>query len=189
MVANVHKATEGTGEFTGNKIADKIVKPNRNPRNFKEINISPGKREKIFDELRQVLWKMEQYKISKFINNSSVLKFVSGKWIEVNDLSRSQYSVNKNIKFNPKKTVGGRGEVILTPLRFLENIIFIEIVKPWFFVILNIIITHIFPENVTEILQVVGKIWRFSSSIVFFFSHFTYFWMFPFYKETDDISI
>ena len=189
MVANVHKATEGTGEFTGNKIADKIVKPNRNPRNFKEINISPGKREKIFDELRQVLWKMEQYKISKFINNSSVLKFVSGKWIEVNDLSRSQYSVNKNIKFNPKKTVGGRREVILTPLRFLENIIFIEIVKPWFFVILNIIITHIFPENVTEILQVVGKIWRFSSSIVFFFSHFTYFWIFPFYKETDDISI
>ena len=55
MVANVHKATEATGEFTGNKIADKIVKPNRNPRNFKEINISPRKREEIFDELRQVL--------------------------------------------------------------------------------------------------------------------------------------
>ena len=56
---------------------------------------------------------MEQYKISKFINNSSVLKFVSSKWIEVNDLSRGQYSVNNNIKFNPKKTVwggGGRGE-------------------------------------------------------------------------------
>ena len=52
---------------------------------------------------------MEQYKISKFINNSSVLKFVSSKWIEVNDLSRGQYSVNNNIKFNPKKTVGGGG--------------------------------------------------------------------------------
>ena len=45
---------------------------------------------------------MEHYKISKLLNDSSVLKFVTKKWIEVNDLSSGLYSVNKNIKFNVK---------------------------------------------------------------------------------------
>ena len=40
---------------------------------------------------------MKNYKISKFRNDSAVSKFVTRKWIEVNDLSDSQYSVNKNI--------------------------------------------------------------------------------------------
>ena len=40
---------------------------------------------------------MKNYKISKFRNDSAVSKFVTRKWIEVNDLSGSQYSVNKNI--------------------------------------------------------------------------------------------
>ena len=44
----VHKAT---GEFIGNKIDDKVVKPNlafdENLRNVEEIIISPDKREKI----------------------------------------------------------------------------------------------------------------------------------------------
>ena len=38
---------------------------------------------------------MEDYKISDLLINSSV-----SKWIEVNDLSSAQYSVNKNIRFN-----------------------------------------------------------------------------------------
>ena len=42
---------------------------------------------------------MEHYKIFKLLNNPTVLKFVTKKWIEVNDLSSSQYYVNKNIKF------------------------------------------------------------------------------------------
>ena len=42
---------------------------------------------------------MEHYKISKLLNNSTVFKFVKKKWIEVNDLLSSQYSVNKNIRF------------------------------------------------------------------------------------------
>ena len=42
---------------------------------------------------------MEQYKISKLLNSSSVSKFVTEKWVEVNDLSSSQYSINKNIRF------------------------------------------------------------------------------------------
>ena len=42
---------------------------------------------------------MEHYKISKLFNDSTVSKFVTSKWIEVNDLSVGQYSVNKNIRF------------------------------------------------------------------------------------------
>ena len=40
---------------------------------------------------------MEQYKISKQLNDSTVSKFVTMKWVKVNDLSSGQYSVNKNI--------------------------------------------------------------------------------------------
>ena len=32
----VHKAAKATGEFSGNKIAEKIVKPNENSRNVKK---------------------------------------------------------------------------------------------------------------------------------------------------------
>ena len=42
---------------------------------------------------------MEHYKICKLLNKSTVLKIVTKKWLEVNDLSSSQYSFNKNIKF------------------------------------------------------------------------------------------
>ena len=42
---------------------------------------------------------MRNYKISKLLNDSTVSKFVTKKWIEVNDLSSDQYSVNKNIRF------------------------------------------------------------------------------------------
>ena len=42
---------------------------------------------------------MEHYKISKLLNDSTVSKFVTKKWVEVNDLSGGQYSVNKNRRF------------------------------------------------------------------------------------------
>ena len=42
---------------------------------------------------------MEHYKISKLLNDSTVSKFMTRKWIEVNDLSKGQYSANKNIRF------------------------------------------------------------------------------------------
>ena len=42
---------------------------------------------------------MEHYKISTLLKDSTVSKFVTKKWIEVNDLSSGQYSVNKNIRF------------------------------------------------------------------------------------------
>ena len=42
---------------------------------------------------------MEHHKISKLLNNSVVLIFVTRKWIKINGLSYGQYSPNKNIKF------------------------------------------------------------------------------------------
>ena len=35
----------------------------------------------------------------KLLNDSTVSKFATGKWIEVNDLSGVQYSANKNTRF------------------------------------------------------------------------------------------
>ena len=66
-----------------------------NSRNVEEIVIPPEKRQEILNNLGQILY----YKIHKLVNNSTVSKFVTRKWIEVNDLSGSQYSVNKNIRF------------------------------------------------------------------------------------------
>ena len=42
---------------------------------------------------------MEHHKISKLLNDSSVSKFVTRKWIEENDLPGNQYTVRKNIRF------------------------------------------------------------------------------------------
>ena len=42
---------------------------------------------------------MEHHKISKLLNHPTVSKFLTRKWIEVNDLSSGQYSINKNIRF------------------------------------------------------------------------------------------
>ena len=42
--------------------------------------------------------KMEHYKVPTLLNDSTVSKFLTKKWAEVNDLSISQYSV-KNIRF------------------------------------------------------------------------------------------
>ena len=41
---------------------------------------------------------MKHYRISKLLNDSTVSKFVMKNWIEVNDLSDGQYSVNKNVR-------------------------------------------------------------------------------------------
>ena len=52
---------------------------------------------------------------------------------------------------------------------FFKTVFSRERVKPWFFVTFDIIIKHIFPENLIEISQVVWKIRRFSSSILTIF--------------------
>ena len=53
----IHKKAETIGELIGNKIYEKIVKPNSVPylRNVEEIVIPPEKRHEILAELRQVL--------------------------------------------------------------------------------------------------------------------------------------
>ena len=48
-----HKAAKATGEFTGNKIANKTLKskrvPNVKSKNFEEIIVPPEKGEEIFE--------------------------------------------------------------------------------------------------------------------------------------------
>ena len=50
-------------------------------------------------QIEKSIIKMEQYKISKLLIDSTVSKVATKKWVEVNDLSTGQYSVNKNIRF------------------------------------------------------------------------------------------
>ena len=47
--------------------------------------------------------KIEHCKISNLLNDSTLSKFVTIKWIKVNDLSSGQYSVNKNLRFKNVK--------------------------------------------------------------------------------------
>ena len=93
-----HKAVEAIWEFFGNKIADKIVKskavPNENLRDVEVIIVLPEKKTRN----KASIYKMERYKISRSLSDSIVSSFVTKKCIEVNDLSRGQYSVNKNIR-------------------------------------------------------------------------------------------
>ena len=42
---------------------------------------------------------MEYHKISKLLNDSIVSKFMTTKWIEVNNLPSNQYSFHTNITF------------------------------------------------------------------------------------------
>ena len=44
---------------------------------------------------------MEHYEMSKLLNDSTVLKFVTKKWVKVNDLSSGIYSSNRNIRLKP----------------------------------------------------------------------------------------
>ena len=66
---------------------------------------------------------------------------------------------------------------------FFKNVSSGERVKPWFFVTFNTIIGHTFPEYFIEIPQVV------SSLILTIFVNFPDFLTFPWYKETNDVSI
>ena len=69
---------------------------NKNP--LKKLLFHQKKRGNI-KQIEKSIIKIEQYKISKLLNDSTVSKFVTKKWVEVNDLSSGQCSVNKNIRF------------------------------------------------------------------------------------------
>ena len=55
----VHKASEAIGEFVGDKILNKIMKPKflfgENPRNIEKMVIPPDKKVEMLSELREVL--------------------------------------------------------------------------------------------------------------------------------------
>ena len=73
----VHKA----GEFLRNKIANKIVKPkhviDENEINFEEIIIHTRKNRRNIKRIVTSIIKMEHYKISKLLNDSTASKFVT----------------------------------------------------------------------------------------------------------------
>ena len=86
------KAVHKAGGFLGNKSADpepksndnKIVKVRNNWRN----NYSTKKKRWNFKQIKtSVIITLEHYEISKFLNNSTLSKVVTKKWIEVNDSS------------------------------------------------------------------------------------------------------
>ena len=70
----------------------------------------------------------------------------------------------------------------------MKNVSSKERIKPCFFVIFNIIIRHIFPENFTEMSQVVQKLWRiFLSILAIFINFYHFFWIFWFYLVTKKL--
>ena len=95
----VHKADK----FIRNKIVDAVTTSSddniEKQEPVKEIIIPPEKKRGNINKTEKRIIKMEHYKISKLLNDSSILKFVTNKWIEVNDLSSGQYSASKNIRF------------------------------------------------------------------------------------------
>ena len=55
-------------------------------------------KDKKYNELRQVYYKMEHHKISRLLSDLIVSKFVTRKWVEVKDLSNDQNFIDQNIK-------------------------------------------------------------------------------------------
>ena len=98
-------------EYLGNKIADAILpkslatRANSNDDDIEkqepieEMIIPPEKKKGNIKQIEKSIIKMEPYKISKLLNNPTVSKFVTKNWVDVNDLSNGQYSVNKNMSF------------------------------------------------------------------------------------------
>ena len=72
--------------------------PNENLRDVEVIIVLPEKKTRNNERIKASIYKMERYKISRSLSDSIVSSFVTKKCIEVNDLSRGQYSVNKNIR-------------------------------------------------------------------------------------------
>ena len=94
----VHKA----GEFVGNKTADSLTNSYHykimKTKPVEEIINPPNKRGNI-EQIKASIVKMEQYEISKVLNDSSASKLSTKHSIEVNDLPSGQYFVNKIVRF------------------------------------------------------------------------------------------
>ena len=68
-----------------NKIMETKPVTNNSSRNVEEITIPPEKREEILNKIKTSIIKIEHYKISKLLRNSSESKLVTRNWIEVNE--------------------------------------------------------------------------------------------------------
>ena len=66
-------------------------------------NYSTRKKRRDIEQNEKRIIKIENYKISKLLNNSTASRFLTKKWVEVNNLSSGQYSVNKNTRFKTIK--------------------------------------------------------------------------------------
>ena len=55
-------------------------------------------RKKNIKQIKASTIKMEHYKISKLLNDSTLSKFVTKKWTELNDLSNGKYTASKKIR-------------------------------------------------------------------------------------------
>ena len=87
------------------------------------------------------------------------------------------------------KWLASGGREVNPPCSFSKNVFSRERVKRCFSGTFNIIISHIFPENLIEIPWVVQKLWRFTSLSSTFFIRFLDFLTFPCNKETNDITM
>ena len=118
------------------------------------------------------------FRKKNFFSNESHLKM----------MKKYFYFILKALFALNSKTARWWGQIAL-PCGFSKNVCCKERVKPWFFVALNNSISHIFPENIIEIPQVVQKLWRIYLSILAIFINFLDFLTFLCYKETNDLSL
>ena len=96
----VHKE----GEYLQNKTVEAVTKSNNDnivkqePVEEMITNYTRKKRKNIKQTKKSIV-KMEHYKTSKLLNDSTVSKLVTKKWVKVNELSSGQYLLNKNRRF------------------------------------------------------------------------------------------
>ena len=118
------------------------------------------------------------FRKKNFFTNESHLKMIK----------KYFYFILKALFALNSKTARWSGQIAL-PCGFSKNVCSEERVKPCFFVVFNNSISHIFPENIIEIPQVVQKLWRVYLSILAIFINFLDFLTFLCYKETNDLSL
>ena len=112
---------------------------------------------------RLIFEKLVSHSVGRSLFTSTVI---------VDASSNSQFICERLITLTPKELE--RGHFDSPPCGFSKYVSSKEKMKP-FFVTFNIIISHIFPENLIEIPQVVQKIWRISLSILPIFFSFLFF--------------
>ena len=80
---------------------------------------------------------------------------------------------------------GGGGVNLILPVVFQKMYLLKERVKTCYFRTFNIIISHIFPENVIKIPQIVEKIMKNLSANISYFHRF--FWIFCYFRVTKKL--